>query len=70
MLVAERTPTDVIDGAPLRYRLTPDGRYLLYSIGWNETDDDGKPSGKLSDYVTGDWAWRYPAASDGTPVTK
>lgn len=34
-------PNDVIDGAPLRYRLTADGRYQLYSIGWNGQDDDG-----------------------------
>ncbi len=37
----DRVPTDVIDGAPMRYRLTVDGRYQLYSIGWNGKDDGG-----------------------------
>ena len=37
----DRVPNDVIDGAPLRYRLTVDGRYQLYSIGWNGKDDGG-----------------------------
>lgn len=37
----DRVPTDPIDGAPLRYRLTADGRYQLYSVGWDEKDDGG-----------------------------
>lgn len=37
----DRVPNDVIDGAPIRYRLTVDGRYQLYSIGWNGKDDGG-----------------------------
>ncbi len=37
----ERVPSDVIDGAPMRYRLTVDGRYQLYSIGWDGHDDGG-----------------------------
>ena len=37
----DRVPNDVIDGAPLRYRRTTDGRYLLYSIGWDCRDDGG-----------------------------
>ena len=37
----DRVPNDVIDGAALRYRRTTDGRYLLYSIGWDCRDDGG-----------------------------
>lgn len=37
----DQVPNDVIDGAPMRYRLTVDGRYQLYSIGWDGQDDGG-----------------------------
>jgi len=35
-----KVPTDVIDGKEIRYSQTTNG-YVLYSIGWNETDDCG-----------------------------
>jgi hypothetical protein len=44
-------PADIIGGAPLHYRRANDGKFLLYSIGWNEKDDGGKPG---SD---DDWVW-------------
>lgn len=47
-------PHDLIGGKPLHYQRLPDGKFLLYSIGWNETDDGGV-SGKSSD--NGDWVW-------------
>ena len=52
-------PTDIIDGAPLRYRLTEDGRYCLWAIGWNGLDEAGKVvrqkgSTRLDD-TQGDW---------------
>ena len=34
-------PSDVINGRPLRYRPDPDGGYVVYSVGWNQTDDGG-----------------------------
>jgi hypothetical protein len=37
-------PRDPADGQPLRYRLTPDGTFLLYSIGSDGVDDGGNPS--------------------------
>lgn len=59
-----RIPNDVIAGQPLRYRKTPDGGYLIYSIGWNQKDDGGKvevtKSGAV-DALTGDWVWQCPA---------
>ena len=55
-------PTDVIDGEPLRYRQTPDGRDLPYAVGWNGRDDGGtvvwsKTSGL--DPEKSDWVRQY-----------
>jgi len=53
----EKLPHDIIGGQPLHYRRTESGKFLLYSIGWNETDDGGVP-GILSDPKQGDWIWK------------
>lgn len=58
-------PHDVIDGGPLKYRREADGNFVLYSVGWNETDDGGtlvfkKGSSPEVDISEGDWGWRYP----------
>jgi len=58
-------PHDVIGGQPLHYRLTDDGQFVLYSVGWNETDDGGvvvlnKNTPPTQDFSQGDWVWRYP----------
>jgi len=46
-------PKDPIDGKALHFRL--DGaKFLLYSVGWNETDDGGTPS---TNDAVGDWVW-------------
>ena len=34
-------PHDFMDGRPLRYRLTEDGHFVLYSVGLDGTDDGG-----------------------------
>ena len=67
-----KLPHDVIGVGPLHYRRTSDGQFVLYSVGWNETDDGGvvvlqkasqprdegpQPGVDLSQ---GDWVWRYP----------
>jgi len=62
----EKIPHDIINGEPLHYRRTNDGQFVLYSVGWNETDDGGGVvfEGKKTDRVDisqGDWVWRYPA---------
>jgi hypothetical protein len=54
-------PTDVITGAPYKYRLTYDGRFVLYSVGWDEKDDGGVPGKTLFEEDQGDWVWEYPA---------
>ena len=60
----EIIPHDLINGQPLHYRREADGQFTLYSVGWNETDDDGEVVlGKngAPDISTGDWVWQYPA---------
>src|ERR1035441_1753522 len=56
-----RLPNDVIGGQPYKYRRTDDGRFILYSVGWNEKDDGGVPGERLFDQTQGDWVWEYPA---------
>jgi hypothetical protein len=57
-------PHDIIGGEPLKYRRTNDGQFVLYSVGWNETDDGGvvifRPESQSPDISQGDWVWRYP----------
>jgi len=48
-----KLPHDIIGGQPLKYRRTSDGQCLLYSIGWNETDDGGQLCS--NPYDKGDW---------------
>jgi hypothetical protein len=59
-------PHDIMNGQPYHYQLRPDGTFLLYSVGWNQTDDGGlaiytdsnhHPS---QDYEHGDWVWPTP----------
>ena len=59
-----KVPHDVINGQPLKYRRTDDRQFVLYSVGWNETDDGGKVELTKSgnpDEQKGDWVWRCPA---------
>jgi len=57
-------PHDVVTGDPYHYQLRPDGTFLLYSVGWNQTDDGGKTVYKNNltalDYEKGDWVWPTP----------
>lgn len=71
----DKSPHDIINGEPLKYRLKKDGQFLLYSVGWNEKDDGGiypktgatqPPDSSGENYYkvyrseTGDWVWQYP----------
>ena len=63
--VRERLPKDLITGEPLHYARQPNGRYTLYSVGWDEKDEGGRPGlrdGKeaIADIQKGDWVWAYP----------
>ena len=56
-----KVPQDVI-GQPFKYRRTDRGKFLLYSVGWNETDESGetawtKDTMPRVDVAKGDWAW-------------
>ena len=58
-------PLDVCSGRSLKYRLLQDGRFALYGVGWNETDDGGVAATKQGttddDPDRGDWVWpQYP----------
>jgi hypothetical protein len=60
-----QVPHDVINGQPLKYRREANDQFVLYSVGWNETDDGGVVVFKESspdrvDVDKGDWVWRYP----------
>lgn len=52
----DKLPHDIIGGQALKYHPTTDGQFLLYSVGWNETDDDGQLS--VFPYDHGDWIWQ------------
>jgi tetratricopeptide (TPR) repeat protein len=59
----EKLPHDIINGRPLHYGRSGDGQFILYSVGWNETDDGGEvvlKKGGSVDQEQGDWVWQYP----------
>jgi hypothetical protein len=56
----DKVPQDIIGGKPLVYRRTDNGKFMLYSVGWNQKDDGGLTSRGTSgsiDYEKGDWVW-------------
>lgn len=56
-------PHDLINGQPLHYRRTDDGKFVLYSVGWDAKDDGGKVflmKNSAVDQKKGDWVWQYP----------
>lgn len=57
----ENLPHDLIGGGPLKYRKEGQS-FLLYSIGWNEKDDNGLTDGKrekTGDLGKLDWTWPF-----------
>jgi hypothetical protein len=62
-------PHDIINGQPLNYHRPSNDQFVLYSVGWNETDDGGmvvyhkskENEPKSVDDRAGDWVWKYPA---------
>jgi len=51
----EKIPHDVIEGRPMHYRRVTEQSFLLYSVGWNGTDDGGV---QTNDRELGDWVWK------------
>ena len=60
-------PVDYMDGHDLRYRLNPDGTYLLYSVGQDGVDNGGDPTPRMGSspgfFVGRDWVWPRPATA-------
>ncbi len=64
-------PLDIINEKPMNYRKTADGRYALWSIGFDGKDDSGQrgatdqanpPKTRLTDAsYQGDWVWDFPS---------
>ncbi len=55
-----KLPCDIINGETLKYHRADNGTFLLYSVGWNETDDGGQisvNSGGRENLKVGDWVW-------------
>jgi len=59
----DELPHDILNGAAYHYRLNANGTFLLYSVGWNQTDDGGTIALKSGytkpqiDFDNGDWVW-------------
>jgi hypothetical protein len=51
----DKPAPDLIGGQSLKYRRVEDGTFILYSIGWNETDDGGRAMAGAVE--KGDWTW-------------
>ena len=50
----------------MKYGRADDGRFILYSVGWNEKDDGGVVATKKDDrqdVLQGDWVLEYPRAN-------
>ena len=65
----KQVPMDPMDGKPLRYRLRPDGGFLLYSVGEDGEDNGGDPSPienrTIKDWLTArDAVWPRAATSE------
>ncbi len=60
-----KLPHDLIGGGPLHYQRSADGRFQLYSVGWNGVDDGGVTAWQDAeqtspDFTKGDWGWLQP----------
>jgi hypothetical protein len=73
--VLKSVPVDFMDGKPLRYRLSEDASFVLYSVGLDCADDGGKFSTastsarvypKLDPFDTPDLVWPRPASDAET----
>ncbi len=56
---------DPMSGKPFHYTRTADGRFRLWSVGWNGKDDGGEivlrePGKKDVNFEQGDWIWPVP----------
>ncbi len=58
-----KLPHDDVSGEPLHYHRTPNGQFMLYSVGWVGKDLGGAVDPKSQQgYIDGgNWVWQYPA---------
>jgi hypothetical protein len=57
-----RLPVDPATGRAFRYRVQADGNYLLYSVGFDREDEDGRTNLKVDrDHTDPDWLWWSPS---------
>lgn len=56
----DRTPKDVMDGQPVRYRRSDTGGYLLWSVGANRIDDGARTDPKAKRHKSSDWVSELP----------
>jgi hypothetical protein len=59
----DKLPHDIIGGQPLKYSLASNGKFSLYSVGWNQTDDHGSTailpnSNGTPEWSKQDWVWQ------------
>jgi hypothetical protein len=50
----DKLPSDLMTGETLKYQRLEKDKFLLYSVGWNLTDDGGAST---KDRNAGDWVW-------------
>jgi hypothetical protein len=50
----QNLPHDLCNGQPMKYRRLDKDHFLLYCVGWNETDEGGTPGKTVTE---GDWVW-------------
>jgi hypothetical protein len=55
-----RIPIDPTSGKGFRYRVEPNGSYVLYSVGFDRKDDGGKIGSEDRDPSDLDWLWFAP----------
>jgi hypothetical protein len=58
----QKETRDPINGEPLRYHSKSNDHFILYSVGWNEKDDNGTAFNNQGGTVDtedsdGDWVW-------------
>lgn len=55
----QNIPRDVLAAAPMKYRLTQDGSYVLWSVGYNGKDENGTVATKKKGRDQADWVWQF-----------
>jgi hypothetical protein len=68
----EKVPHDIIGGQDLKYRREGNTHFVLYSVGWNGTDEQGTArlsENGMSDISGQDWVWQSPKADGRKQLT-